>query len=396
MWKRTTRRTLGDQPNKAATPRGAGGVPRRGAKRQPWRRGFLPLALQGLVIILSSCLGSLWQQASARQPQTSVPMMAEPGPEANAEGTLSALPEMFDVSGDDFALPADCGMGCPPSWYVQAEALYFVNEGHGPNSLSSASALPEFSSELGLRLTVGRRWDCSEALEFAYVGPFEWQAAGEASGAPLNSNFFVPNGDVDISAFNGAEYHRQTYESTLHSVEINERYFDWDTMSCLLGVRYIDFEEDFSFESLSPAPAAEQGLFTVGTRNRLIGPQCGLDVIHPIGASNRLSVMAKTKLGVYANLADAEVRLVNAGTQELDNDDDDVAFAFQGELGVRANLQITRRLSVHCGYELWYLCGLALADGQTSLPLTPATGTNLDADQDTWFHGVTLGGQLGW
>ena len=90
------------------------------------------------------------------------------------------------------------------------------------------------------------------------------------------------------------------------------------------------------------------------------------------------------------------MRLINAGIQELDNDDDDVAFAVQGELGVRANLRITRRLSVHCGYELWYLCGLALADGQTSWPLTPATGSNLDADQDTWFHGVTLGGQFGW
>jgi hypothetical protein len=396
VWKRTSRRTLGDQPNKVATPRSAGGIPRRGVKRAPWRRGRFSLAAQGLVILLSSCLGLSAPQASGQGPQASVPMIADPGPEANSEGILSPLPEMFDVSGDDFALPADCGMGCPPSWYVQAEALYFVNEGNGPDSLSAAYAMPESSHEPGLRLTVGRRWDCSEALEISYVGPFEWQAAGEASGGPLNSNFFVPNGDVDISAFNGAEFHRQIYESTLHSVEINERYFDWDTMSCLVGLRYMDLQEDFSFASLGPAPAAEQGLYTVSTGNRLIGPQCGLDVIHPIGASNRLSVSAKTKLGLYANLADAEVRLVNAGTQELDNDDDDVSLAFQGELGVRANLRLTRRLSVHCGYELWYLCGLALADGQTSLPLTPATGRNLHADQDTWFHGITLGGQFGW
>ena len=244
--------------------------------------------------------------------------------------------------------------------------MYFVNEGSGPVSLSDAYALQEFSHELGLRVTVGRRWDCAEALEVSYVGPLKWEVAGDASGFPLNSDFVVPNGDVNVSAFNHAEYHRQTYESTLHSLEINERFFDWDTMSCLLGLRYMDFDEEFSFESQGPAPLAEQGLFTVGTRNRLIGPQCGLDVIHPFGASDRLSLIAKTKLGIYANFAEGQVRLVNAGVQELDNNDDEVAFAFQGELGLLANLRITRRLSVRCGYELWYLYGLALASGKLS------------------------------
>jgi hypothetical protein len=358
--------------------------------------------VRGLVLILSSCLATDWQQASAQEPQAAVPMTAEPGSEANSGGPLSPLAEMFEmdspngISGDGSVLPADCGGSCPPSWYVQGEALYFVNAGNGPASLSAAYALPEFSNELGLRLTVGRRWDCSEALEVSYVGPLKWEVAAEASGFPLNSRFAVPNGDVNISAFNGAEYHRQTYESTLHSVEINERYFDWDTMSCLVGARYIDFEEGFSFETEGPAPLAEQGLYTVGTRNRLIGPQCGLDVISPVGSSNRLSLIAKTKLGVYANLAKDEVRLVNAGVQELDNNSNDVSLAFQGELGALVNLRITRHLSVHCGYELWYLYGLALADGQTFSPLTQATGTNLEADQDTWFHGVTLGGQIVW
>lgn len=395
MRNRASRTRFGERQNKTASPIRAGGFRRDGVKRLPWRRDFLPLALQGLVLVLSSCLASAWQQTSGQEPQASVPFVAEPENAANSAGP-SMLPESFDIIGDDFALPADCGRGCPPSWYVQGEALYFVNEGSGPVSLSDAFALPEFSNELGLRLTVGRRWDCSEALEVVYVGPLKWQVAGEFSGFPLNSKFAVPDADVNISAFNGAEFHRQTYESRLHSVEINERFFDWDTMSCLIGLRYLNLRERFSFESRDPAPLAEEGLFTVGTRNHLIGPQCGLDVIYPIGASNRLSLSTKTKLGIYANFAEGEVRLVNAGVQELDNSDDGVAFAFQGELGVRANLRVTRRLSVHCGYELWYLCGLALADGQTVSPLTQATGTNLEKDQDTWFHGVTLGGQIAW
>lgn len=395
-------KALGEQRTKVASPLRVGGIPPRGLKRRRWARYVLWHAFHVLVVILSSCLATQWRQTCAQEPRDSDPMSAEPGNEPNSEGPLVPLPDMFeadalsDTSGDGFVLPADCGLGCAPSWYVQGEALFFVNEGHGAVSLSDAFALPDFSNELGMRVTVGRKRDCAEGWEVSYVGPLRWEVAGEVSGFPLDSDLDVPNGDVNISAFVQAGFHRQTYESTLHSLEVNQRFYDWDTMSCLIGLRYLDINEEFSFESQIPPPLAEQGLFTVDTRNRLIGPQCGLDMIHPVGASNRLSLIGKTKLGVYANFAEGDVRLVNAGVQELDNGDDDVALAIQGELGVQAHLRITRWLSIHCGYELWYLCGLALADGQTVSPLTQATGTNLDSDQDTWFHGATLGGQLSW
>lgn len=402
MRKRTSRRTLGEQQNRAASPRCAGGFPRHGVKRQRWVRCFLPLTLRSLVVILSSCLAAEWQQASAQEAQGGTNMIAEPESAVNSGVAPAPFGDMFgavapqDAVGDGFALPADCGMGCAPSWYVLGEALYFVNQGSGPASLSEAFALPEFSYELGMRVTVGRKWDCATGWELSYVGPLKWEVTGEANGLLLDSFFAVPNADVNVSAFDQAEYHRQTYESTLHSAELNKRFYDWDTMSCLFGLRYLEVKEGFSFESQGPLPLAEQGLFTVAARNRLIGPQCGLDIIYPWGASGRFSLIAKTKLGVYANFAEGQMRLVNAGVQEFDNNDDKVAFAFQGELGVLANLQVTRHLSLRCGYELWYLYGLATAAEQTVATLTQATGTDLASDQDTWFNGVTLGGQLTW
>jgi hypothetical protein len=245
-------------------------------------------------------------------------------------------------------------------------------------------------------VTVGRRQDCSEGWELSYVGPLQWEVTRESSGFPLDSYFVVPGGDVDISAFNQAEYHRQTFESELHSFEINRRFFDWDTMSCMYGLRYIDLAEKYGFQSLGPLPLEELGDFNVDVNNRLIGPQCGLDVFYPIGASNRLTLIGKTKLGLYANFAESDVRLVNAGVQQINNSDDKVAFAFQGELGIQANLQVTRHLAIRGGYELWYLYGLASADQPLTVPLSRSTGRGLECEEDTWFHGVTLGGVLVW
>lgn len=361
-----------------------------------WNRTSIR-AILAVAFTWCACLAIQWQQASAQDV-----MAADPGPIAVPGERLAPIPDMADASAHGYAapydpiLPADCGLGCFPSWYVQGEMLFFTKGGNGPWSMSNAIDLPEFDHELGMRITVGRRWDCAEGLEFSYAGPFEWLIAGEANGFPLDSYFFAPGGDVDISAFNQAEAHRQTYRSELHSVELNRRFWDWDTMSCLYGLRYFDVSEEFRFDSLGPLPLAEQGTFQVEAQNRLIGPQVGLDVIQPVGASNRLTLIAKTKLGLYANFAEGNAQLVNAGVQQFNNRDNKVAFAFHGELGLVANFQITRRLSVRGGYELWYLDGLTAADDPAAAPLSRTTGRGLNCKQDDWFHGATLGGLFTW
>ena len=46
--------------------------------------------------------------------------------------------------------------------------------------------------------------------------------------------------------------------------------------------------------------------------------------------------------------------------------------------------------------RIWYLAGLAQAHGQAVSPLTPATGTDVDSDNDTWYHAATVGAELVW
>ena len=350
--------------------------------KRPWKLACYPLP-----VILGVCL-------------------LLPSPEARAQpaGPLGDLSPIADLDGAEAAeegvytpmLPADAGLGCPSSWYVHADALYMANEANGPLSLANEFALGEFAYELGGRVTVGRRRDCLEGWEASYVGPMRWEVTGELTGFPLNSSFLVPGGAVNISAFNGAEFHRQTSRSRLHSFELNRRCWDWDTLGGLIGFRYLNIEDEFRFISRDPLPAADEGLFAVETGNNMAGVQAGLDLFNNVGASGRLSLVWKTKFGLYANFADGDVLLINAGAVELDNEDCNFQLAFLGELGFSARFQVSPCLFVRAGYEIWYVAGLAQSHGQTVSPLTPGTGSNLDSDNDSWYHAGTVGAELVW
>lgn len=350
--------------------------------KRAWKLVCYPLA-----IVLGACLLLSSSEARAQLPD----------PEGDF-ALITDLDEPEAMVDDAYTpiLPADAGLGYPSSWYAHVDAVYMANEANGPLSLSQDFALGECAYELGSRVTVGRRRDSLRGWEASYVGPLRWEVAGELRGALLSSSFVVPGGAVNISAFNQAEFHRQTSESKLQSFELNKRCWDWDTMGGLIGFRYLQIEDRFTFFSQDPLPAADTGFFAVNTRNYMPGVQCGLDLFYNVGAAGRLSLVGKTKFGLYANFAEGDVLLINAGAVELDNGDSDLQLAFLGELGFSARYRVLPCLSIWAGYELWYLAGLAQSHGQIVSPLTPATGTDVNSDNDTWYHAATVGAELRW
>ena len=349
--------------------------------KREWKLAYYPLP-----VILGACLLLTSLEAHA---QPAGPL-GELSPIADFDGAEAEGADVYTPM-----LPADAGLGCPSSWYVHADAVYMANEANGPLSLAQEFALGEFAYEFGGRVTVGRRRDCLEGWEATYVGPMRWDVAGEFTGVDLYPAFSAAGG-VDISAFNAAEFQRQTYKSKLHSFELNKRCWDWDTMGGLLGFRYLNIEDEFTFFSRDPLPAADEGFFAVDTRNNMAGVQGGLDLFYNVGASGRLSLVGKTRFGFYANFAEGDVLLINAGAVELNNGDSDIQLAFLGELGFTARLQVLPRLFLRAGYEIWYVAGLAQSHGQTVSPLTPTTGNNLDSGNDTWYHAGTVGAEFVW
>jgi len=304
----------------------------------------------------------------------------EPGLEAVA-------PESF-VVGDSFGSTQCCG-DCPPGWTIRADGLFFNREGEAGVTLSSGFALGDFDFEEAARISVIRRRDCLDAWELAYLGPYEFTLFNQAAGAGLNTT--LSSAVLDLSAFNNAVFQRQAYRSQFQSMEANRRCFGWDVISTLIGLRYLNIDEDLSFNSIDAQGAL--GLLSVETNNHLVGPQAGLELMFPVG---RWSSITTLRGGAFANFLDSNARLFNAGTQQLATSDDEFDFSFMLEVGQYFTVQLTPAIKFRGGYEVGWLWGVALAPEQLPSPLTFNSGATLDSEGDVLYHGATAGLEINW
>lgn len=283
-----------------------------------------------------------------------------------------------------------CPGGCPSSWAFRAEALYLNRESER-STLSNDFSLGPFGYESGLRATLIRRIDCLEAWEVTYVGPFKFTTQGELSGVSLNSPL-VADG-INLSAFNGAAFHRQARESQLNSFEVMKKCWGWDILATSIGVRYLNLTDEFSFMSIDPAPGSEVGSLNLDLDNHLVGPQFGLDLLYP---HRRWTFASRFKAGLYGNFASGKLRVLNAGALQVDNDPNEGQLSALVELGVTASYQVTPRVALRAGYEFWYVYGVALTTEQVISPLSAATLSSMKTSSDAFFHGASVGLETTW
>lgn len=289
------------------------------------------------------------------------------------------------------SLPADCGMGCPPTWRVRGEFLYFNREGDVGFTHSTASRLEDFDYEDGYRLTIGRKYDCTVGWEVTYMGPFEWIEQDTVIGAGNLDSNFISGGGLDVSAFDAADVHQQFYRSELQSVEASQKWWGWDVITTSLGVRYLIVQEDYSF--LSVDDNGDLGLLEIDTNNHLIGPQIGLELLYPIG---NWSLDGLLKGAIYANFADGNNRLTNAGVVQFDHSPEDVEFGASVEGGTFLRRAITPRVIARVGYEFLWIYGLGTVPRQVENPITFTTGASYDGHGDTFYHGASAGLEIIW
>jgi hypothetical protein len=298
---------------------------------------------------------------------------------------------MFGSSGS--MVGADqCFVGCDINWYVGYEALWLRREGDERFSLSRNTIMKDFGYDFGGRYTVGRMFDCVNGWEGVYVGPYSWERQATVTGnGNLQSNFSPSNGFTlaDIATFNNADIHTQVWNAELHSFELNRRWWSWDVLSTLIGIRYVDYEENFAFRSTS---GALNGLYTERLDNNMIGAQVGADIMYPV--SLRTTVGFRGKAGVYANFAERSTFLSDGGTLLLNTGDNSVSVAGLIEGGVFAHYQIVRSIRLTAGYEFWYMPGAATVAEQSPGLLTPSSGTSVRQKDDLFLHGGSLGVQI--
>ena len=314
--------------------------------------------------------------------------MGHPGSGAMADGAF--IPGASDLGYGMGPCPVDGFGGCPDVWFAQGEILYFDRARNNNAIISEASRLGEFDYEEGYRVTFGQKFDCTDGWEAVLTGMLEWNLANVVQGADLNS-FFIPTG-VDVSAFNDAVIHGQTYQSEFNSVEFSQKCWAWDVLTQSVGIRYINISEEFRFASLNAA--GETGVYAIDTDNHFFGAQYGFDLLYPY--YRRWVFGMKTKLGGYMNLADGRATMINDNVLQFDNETEDPQLGFFGELGLHASYKLLPRVTLTGGYEFWYIYGAAFAWEQELYYVSPFTGTNLNTDGDAVYHGATAGVEIVW
>jgi hypothetical protein len=294
------------------------------------------------------------------------------------------------------AQPTDaCSVGCDVSWYLNYDALWLRRENDERFSLSRNSFLPDFDYEFGGRYTVGKLLDCVNGWEASYVGPFDWERQSTVTGTgSLQSNLSTPVGGgyaaADIDAFNGADVHSQNYRARMNSFELNRRRWTWDVLSTMIGVRYVDYREDFIFRSTHATNG--DGLLIERVRNKMLGAQIGGDLMFPVNLRTNIGIRGKA--GVYANFDERDTILRNGGNLLLNAGDNDVDVAGLIEGGIFANYQIVPSIRLTAGYEFWYLPGVATIPEQSPSSITTSSGTDVSEGGDLFLHGGSVGVQV--
>jgi hypothetical protein len=306
------------------------------------------------------------------------------------------------------------------------------NDTVGGFSLSPNFLLGNFDNELGGRFTIGSAPDCVHGCEFTFVGNINWDLSGRVAidDPAINPNRIstflrpAPGFDGDnLSSFGDmfqfdannnifpppfpfpeviptATAQRQIYEAEFWSVEGNRTMWAGEYAKLLYGVRYVDYEELYLYDSFSPGVGAggedHAGRLLVATDNDLYGAQVGMDLFFPICCNG--FVDSRYRLGAFYNRSRARGFLRNAvGTPDevvIGIGDDKNQLAGLVEFGAGVRYQLGEMLSIRAGTEVWYLTQVASANRQFRRTIGPRLGRSIRAGSDVLMTGVSFGAEL--
>lgn len=295
-----------------------------------------------------------------------------------------------------------CGSVVSAGYYLFAEGLIWTR-GDGEVQLSNFFGLDQFDTDGGLRITLGYRQNATRGREFTYFGTTDITEERTFTSAnnQLNATFVGVGGIgfQQTSSFFNAFSQTQRKSTQLQSLEYNRINWSWDLLKTILGVRYIYFDDSYSFFSSNNF---SNGLFVQDAVNNLFGVHGGMELFYDVGY--RTSVSGTAKFAGLINAANVDTNLFNAGVQSLAQDVDDSSFAGTIELGFMSHIQLNPRARFRVGYDLFFLWGAftvanniprdTFSNGNlVGTPvISPNTGTDLNTNNPAvFFNGLSLG-----
>ena len=258
---------------------------------------------------------------------------------------------------------------CEPFCYASVDTL--VMQQQGSNFTASPGFLmDDFGFEWIPRLTIGRVPDCVHGCELSFTGVAEWNRFGAVSKAGGGIETYLtpvsPFTSDDLTAFSDSIFQSQSLTAEYWSVEANRTLVGYDAAKFLFGARYVDYQETYTYLAerdieggLTPTTF---GSLNSEVKNRLLGVQCGLDLLYPI--CNRGYTEFRSRAGVFANFADLDFEFANDIDTALIVDDDDINVAGVIEIAGGFRFQVTECIGIRAGGELWWMGGMATATDQ--------------------------------
>jgi hypothetical protein len=255
----------------------------------------------------------------------------------------------------------------------------------------------------GLRGTLGVFHD-DRAFELSGFYLFQNSSAKTYANPGRLDSFFNVNGNFSAAplGFEGdngmwlqADVMRLRLQTALGSAEANYRWWPCPQFSWLLGVRYLDLYERFSFytgdDDLTvlgtngrPDPTRE-ATYYVTAHNQIVAPQLGFEWNRPLTCWLDFTMSAKGAWG--ANFLTVDVNLKRGdGFMAPHSGRSQTLFSHLYETGFFLDFHAGERARLRAGYNLMWVVDVAEALGQFDYNLAHTSGRTKD-NQSIFYHG---------
>ena len=375
----------GNFPGAKARPRGSLETPPPVASPQqqfasvsPSAGQIRPDAVQPLAPVPTASIPTA-AMPTAAMPTAAMPTAPMPSPVQSFEPQASRLPTARALP------PSQPWTG--PHWVGRYATVGLRRPGDESYTLSQAGQLGTFGSDLANQITIGYLTNPIDCYEFSYLGSLNWNRGLDSTG-PVNSS--VSSNDPQwLAPFQDADLHQQKHSAGYRQYDLNRRWLTDDIGNSSLGLRMIDYSEQYGFRSVR---GTQEGLYRIDTSNLLVGMASGMELWRPI--SQRLAVGGAIDGGLYANFADASIDARTSGGKRAFAGDEDLSLAASFGVHLRTRYQLRSWAGLYGGYRWMVLSGLATVDDQAPVPLSDNISLSTSSDATILFHGFDVGLEL--
>jgi hypothetical protein len=274
-----------------------------------------------------------------------------------------------------------------PRWVGRYATVGMRRPGDESYTLSQGGQLGTFGSDQANQITIGYMTNPIDCYEFSYLGSLRWNRNLESTG-PVNS-LISSNDPIWTAPFQNADLHQQNHSAGYRQYDLNRRWLTDDIGNSTLGLRLIDYSEQYGLRSVK---GAQEGFYQIDTSNLLVGLASGMELWRPV--SQRLAYGGAIDGGLYANFADASIDARNTSGKQVSTMDEDLSLAASFGLHLKARYQLRSWAGLYAGYRWMVITGLASVDDQAPEPLADFISLSTSSDATILFHGFDVGLEL--